>query len=82
MGNSAICTCGTSKKIGVGGELDARIVGFIFLTEKNGGIAHFGDRVAVREFSLPNGEPVTANVQGTPRDTYFKQSPRITALNM
>ena len=80
--NSAIFTCGTSKKSGVGGELDARIVGPIFLTKKSGAIAHFGGRVMVRVFSWPNSVSATADVQGKPRDTYFNQYPRITALDM
>ena len=34
--------------------------------------------VRVRAFSRPNGVPDTAaDLQGIPRDTYFKQSPRI-----
>ena len=39
-------------------------------------------RKTVGVFSRPNGVPVTADAQGTPRDTYFKQSPRVTVLDM
>ena len=42
ISNRATFTCGTNTYFGVGGELDARIVGPIFLTEKSGAKAHRG----------------------------------------
>ena len=64
--------------------LDAQSVGPI-LTDKSGAIAPGrGEDIgtSILPVGQPNGVPTIADVQGTPRDTYFKQSARITGLDM